>query len=118
MLLAQGADNFPVEYLDNGARRVNLIPAADCSISMPRCPVVPLLGEPKVTRPGSFFASAMKSGTVRTGTLGLSTISMCISATSVTGVNAVTGSNGILGRSEHLKVWALSLDQGTTADKM
>src|SRR2546430_7194376 len=50
--------------------------AATMSIARPRCPVVPIPGEPKLILPGCAFASATNSLSVVASTFGLTTTSI------------------------------------------
>ena len=70
--------------------------AAWLNSAVPRCPVVPTPGEPKLSLPGFDLASATNSPSVFASTFGLTTTSIDMSATIETGANAFSGSNGIL----------------------
>ena len=69
--------------------------AACMNIASPRCPVVPMPGEPKLSLPGCALASATNSFSVFASTFGCTTSSIGISATFEIGMNAVSASNGI-----------------------
>ena len=57
-----------------------------------RCPALPLLPDPNDNVPGCAFAYATSSGTELTGSVGLSTSTLGVVATSVIGAKSLIGS--------------------------
>ena len=70
------------------------MPAADLKSSTERCGVLPTPPEPKLSRPGFAFASAMSSCTDLAATEGCTTSMRGEVATSVTGTKSFCGSYG------------------------
>jgi len=70
------------------------VPVITLNISPDRCSDVPCPEDANASLPGSFFASAISSGTVRTGTLLLTTSRFGNVPVSDTGAKSLMWSNG------------------------
>ena len=71
-----------------------LMPAVCLKSSAPRCSEPPVPDDPCVSLPGLAFASAMKSLTLLTGTVGFAMKMMSLVASEPTGEKSRMGSNG------------------------